>query len=113
MEMASKNTCVLRARYNISTADVPATATAAQNGNAAFPSQDIYLDATGTLNIYLVTPFDQTYISFPFSGGGSNNILSLAINTDQYGRTFQDRSYVFGVKVIPLLIPEMVRFYVY
>ena len=62
MEMAGKNKCVLRLRYNISTADIPANTDASSNGAKAFPSQDIYLDA---------------------GGGNSNSILSLAINTDQ------------------------------
>ncbi len=85
--------CVARLRYNMSTTDFDAWTTSSrsngQNGNlnnpiAQNPVEDVGLNnfhdynADGTLN--------------PLAG------LRLAIDTDQFGRTFQDRSHVFYIQ---------------
>ena len=51
-----------------------------------------------------VTPLSQD----PYAQVGPGDLeekgekfLSMAINTNQYGRTFQDRSYVFSIKKRP------------
>eukprot|EP00002_Diphylleia_rotans_P005128 TRINITY_DN141_c0_g1_i1.p1 TRINITY_DN141_c0_g1~~TRINITY_DN141_c0_g1_i1.p1 ORF type:complete len:680 (-),score=72.00 TRINITY_DN141_c0_g1_i1:242-2281(-) len=73
--------CVLRLRYNISTAETPWELDASRNKAASPIRQDPYVDI----------------------GYGEN--VSLAVNTNQYGRTFQDRSYVFDVRPRPASIP--------
>ncbi|CAK9012031.1 Protein DD3-3, partial [Durusdinium trenchii] len=94
--------CVLRYRYNISTTDkmnsmtggvdtrgnggidVTQRATAAQNGNGGPLYDNDENQAKTYLNMAGVT--------------GEGAQLGFAINTDQYGRTFQDRSYVFEIR---------------
>eukprot|EP00002_Diphylleia_rotans_P005129 TRINITY_DN141_c0_g2_i1.p1 TRINITY_DN141_c0_g2~~TRINITY_DN141_c0_g2_i1.p1 ORF type:complete len:629 (-),score=109.63 TRINITY_DN141_c0_g2_i1:254-2140(-) len=71
---------VLRIRYNISTFETPWELTAAQNKAQSPVLQDPYV------NIGLTEKYN----------------LSLALNTNQYGRTFQDRSYVFAIKKAPV-----------
>merc|ERR1711916_170317 len=71
--------CVLRIRYNITTRDGNKPfhkLTAADNGDKAPVKQNPYVSFLGTY-------------------------LRLAINTDQFGRTFQDRSHVFEIRRRP------------
>eukprot|EP00005_Dracoamoeba_jomungandri_P003213 CAMPEP_0174251062 /NCGR_PEP_ID=MMETSP0439-20130205/1016_1 /TAXON_ID=0 /ORGANISM="Stereomyxa ramosa, Strain Chinc5" /LENGTH=564 /DNA_ID=CAMNT_0015331291 /DNA_START=96 /DNA_END=1790 /DNA_ORIENTATION=+ len=70
------NHCVLRLRYNISTGDYSWNTFADRNGPNSPVRQDPYVDF-----------------------GGKN--LSLAIDTSQFGRTFQDRSHSFAIKNRP------------
>lgn len=78
--------CVLRLRYNISTADYPAwdlegapVYNSSYNGEVTKIQQDPYIPI----------------------GAEEDEFLSLALNTNQYGRTFQDRSYVFEIRADP------------
>jgi hypothetical protein len=96
--LENKN-CVIRLRYNISTSDYVAwqddgtvsagALNAASNGrrrgnNGKSPiEQDPYVSITNA------------------SVAGSEEFVSLAVNTNQYARTFQDRSYVFEVRQRP------------
>jgi len=88
-EGVENKACVLRLRYNISTTDYAAWAedgspvtTASSNGNADSPiKQDPYV----TIRTATTATEDDEF-------------LSLAVNTNQYSRTFQDRSYVFEIR---------------
>lgn len=86
--------CVLRLRYNISTTDYDGWNTfASRNGASLSPvTQDPYVDP------------------FTCEPGKFCN-LTLAIDTSQYGRTFQDRSYVFGIRKRPSGIDGTARIF--
>lgn len=78
------DSCVFRLRYNISTADYhPFTTDSTYNGARSPVKQD------------------------PREDYGHGAWLSLALNTNQYGRTFQDRSYVFAIKPRPTTDKEL------
>jgi len=97
--------CVIRIRYNISTMDYP--------GRDGLPYDD---DDDGSSEDYFTTrdlKSDPEYESFfnstrngknstiqqdPYVDIGEDRYLSLALNTNQYGRVFQDRSYLFDIK---------------
>lgn len=68
--------CVLRIRYNISNSETLWDFDARLNGINSPVRQDPY----------------ATYAGYN---------LSMAVNTNQYGRTFQDRSYRFGIRTRP------------
>ena len=80
--------CVLRIRYNISTNDYPWSLNASFNGRAKSPVKQ------------------NPVIDF-----GINEGLRLAINTAQYGRTFQDRTHTFEIKPRPNSIPVQANIY--
>lgn len=74
--------CVLRIRYNISTNDYdPWTTDHKSNGIKSPIKNDPYVEIMNDQN--------------------RNTTLRLAINTDQFGRTFQDRSHIFNVRKRP------------
>jgi hypothetical protein len=78
--------CVLRIRYNITSTDINFQTDYNYNGNIYSP-----------------------VIQDPFQDYDLGGNLSFAINTDQVGRTFQDRSYVFAIKPRPSNIPSWTR----
>lgn len=102
-----RDNCVLRIRYNISTEDYDGwNTTSDENAN---PRR---LGDGSTVNMaekYGFQPYDAAktrgYIFknnpevklFP----GANFTLRLALNTAQYGRTFQDRSHTFVIRQRP------------
>ena len=90
-------TCVLRMRYNISTMDYDGwgihTGTMVDsklNGADASPQNNPKGDFIGLR---------------PAEGIGTDYPLQLNINTNQYGRTFEDRSHTFKVKRRPPSLP--------
>ena len=108
--------CVLRLRYNITTYDYPAW----ENGNR-YLSDATTPKFTGAPGIDSTANCrgdnannDQPCTAYSFPAmtqdpyvkvGENNEILSLALNTNQYSRTFQDRSYVFEIRARPADIP--------
>jgi hypothetical protein len=79
---AGKESCTLRIRYNISTGDVNDTS--------------VYGDST--LNDDRSPIIDRNNREELSYRGVLDYKLGLAVNSNQYGRTFQDRSYMFSVK---------------
>jgi hypothetical protein len=91
--------CAFRMRYNISTNDYAAWGTY----NPQTKQMEGFLDYLYDGDNSPVTQ-DPTVPSDPALqgvGGATGNNLSLALNTNQYGRTFQDRSFVFTLKPRP------------
>ena len=83
--------CVLRLRYNISTDDYDAWRV-----NASFNNNE---------GAGIVSPVRQNP---NVDIGAKNTALRLAINTAQFGRTFQDRSHVF--RLVPRSDSRFTRF---
>ena len=106
--MASKQTesSVLRLRYNISTHDFPSYTAGDNYLDArpfnAQPGVNSSMNCRGDKNkadiaCSIISPVTQDpYVQIKgiatgATAGAGNSILSLALNTNQYARTFQDR----------------------
>jgi len=83
--------CVLRIRYNISTKDIKNS-----------PSGD-FTDSTSNA---LASPVINDEIKTQEDKG-----FKLALDTSQFGRTFQDRSYVFAIRPRPDGVSQDQRIY--
>jgi hypothetical protein len=79
--------CVLRIRYNITTSDTPWYLDSTSNGARALIGQN------------------------PFQDWGHGWPLQIPFNTDQGGRTFQDRSYIFAIRPRPPGVPANANIY--
>jgi hypothetical protein len=86
--------CVVRIRYNISTDDL------GDNGNR--PDQG-FIDFSSNAAASPVT--QDPFVTV------NGQPLQLAVNTDQYGRTFQDRSYVFHIRPRPSGVSPLSRIF--
>ena len=102
--------CVLRLRYNISTWDFPGF----KGGNRYLAFADTFTGEPGIDARFncrnnnngpactTVSPLTQDpYVRVRTGADAGANILSLALNTNQYARTFQDRTYVFEIRARP------------
>lgn len=91
--------CVVRARYNISTNDYESMKGMDAAGGAVFDQNDNNVNNGNNNNNNGNQPsgarplYNRPYVT-PFAGESN---VGIALNTDQSGRTFQDRSYVFKV----------------
>lgn len=99
----SYKSCTLRLRYNISTSDFqqwPDEAIVAGDHQDMVDSgNNTKKGKTDALTPVVQDPY--IYIGPGDSAGAGSQFVSLAVNTNQYGRTFQDRSYKFAIKRRP------------
>merc|ERR1719502_2414701 len=123
--------CVARFRYNITTSDTkvcslgPGQTTQAACEAAGGIWSAAYLDASynnlvnGNNNAangnqepaLLEGNPDVDMGGFLQDNGGTDSMLELAINTNQYGRTFQDRTHVFEIQSRPPGVPSTSNIY--
>jgi len=112
--------CAVRLRYNITTADtrkcsIPAATTQAQCTAQGGIWSSFYLNA-GDNNDVGNTALPEGNPTVDLGGGvanpdGTNSELELAVNTNQYGRTFQDRSHAFSIRSRPAAMAKSASIY--
>jgi len=78
----TEETCILRLRYNMSSSDYP------RNLNSSF-------NQNNNANPAVQSPIQQDPIVK--IGPTDTDYVELNLNTNQYSRTFQDRSYIFHI----------------
>jgi len=99
------SSCTLRLRYNLSTSDFPAWPQAAMEDGHPWKGLMVdHLNNTNNNGDGSATPLEQDpyiYVGAGDSNSVGSQFVSLAANTNQYARTFQDRSYRFAIKKKP------------
>lgn len=85
--------CVLRIRYNISTGDYEGW---------GFDGEDFVNASFNNDN----SPVEQDQYTVYFG-----EIYEMALNTDQYGRTFEDRSHIFEIRERPDYVDDDANIY--
>ena len=102
--------CTVRIRYNISTSDFPQWPDEALEDLHQWQGQMVdSRNNSRFLNDERNIPLVQdpyVYIGAGDEDDDPEQFVSLAVNTNQYGRTFQDRSYSFRVKRRPTAAVE-------
>lgn len=101
--------CVLRVRYNISTSDYEDWIDESPSAKVGVLSDGQTCMADGCAYSRPGVDWRQNGANSPIKqdpymqiGPDANtDFVSMAVNTNQYGRTFQDRSYVFAVRPKP------------
>jgi len=92
--------CAFRIRYNISTGDTRGFRHVDSNG------REDMLDSGSNDNLSPVR--NNPYVGYGSDGAGKRE-LRLALNTQQYGRTFQDRSHMFKLSKRPMHVGDSAR----
>ena len=91
--------CTLRLRYNISSGDFQQWPEDANKPGTARMVD--YRNNSRTFDDPATPLLQDPYIYIGNDTNQGELFLSLAVNTNQYGRTFQDRSYTFAIKPVP------------
>jgi len=109
--------CTLRIRYNISTGEFPWETDFKSNGRnrGNEPCKACAVNLGDQLGIDEWDAQDRGYILtgnpdiLPLTDENGDVVdkfeLKLAVNTDQYGRTFEDRSHMFAIRERPAGVP--------
>jgi hypothetical protein len=95
-------TCVVRLRYNVSTIE---------DGWPLMSNPDQgFIDYNQNGNNTIIKQNPTIPLSYNM-GNGTGTEVTLAVDTSQYGRTFQDRSHTFKLSARPSGIPKNSRLY--
>jgi len=94
--VSAYKSCVLRIRYNISSADFQQWPV-----DAVDPGTPRMVDANDNGKNAPLQQDEYVYIGPGDAENKDDYFVALKLNTNQYGRIFQDRSYVFSIKPLP------------